>query len=755
MSATLFEEARAAIQRGERIHARKLLRSLLMTDPRNEQAWLLMARVVDSQEQVVDCLERALKINPQNLATARALEALRHPHPVHVQAPAAPLPPVETVQTLADNQKLVEQQAVMRRAEQPTRTAMSADIAHLPDRSTTAPQAAARAKPVERRAKLQPKQEAKIRPPRRYVNWSLMIGAVLVFIVAFLSVLGPKLATGDPLKENVIIKVGDTWVKPPFTPLEVPGFPLGSDQFGRDLFSRVLYAVQPTMIMVTIVSLVRLFLGTVIGLGAGWSTRRIGRVLDTLISMALSVPVFMIALGAIAMLGAVGGNLLALAAALKAPQSLLEILKDTSGSTFDQILPFVVGLSINGWGETARIVREQTQAVRGQLYVEAAHALGASSGRILKQHVLRQIMSMVWMLFAFEISSTLMVTAGLGFLGYYIGGDVWIEVADFVSRRVSGTPELGQMLATSWASLTEPWPMVMTGSVIFLAVLGFNLLGEGLRVRLNPENINRNSLFARAKRAYSAWTEEYITYPLSNWLHSHWRLAALAGAFLVAVLIGGLWLRVNLFAPEGADGQVLAVPGGHLWSGERGDPYGTRHTAEAGPQEPSILWQYQDEVGLSDSLAISKDGIVYLGSEQKKLLALNPDGSILWEASLSDAPLGALALGVDGAIYVTDVAGGLTAFNEQGEQLWHYTPSERGKPVHGAITGEDGVIYYLLEDPQRGDTLVALNEDSSLYWSIATGAKVADRALRLSPDGEEIYVKNKAFSTETGELLTR
>ncbi|OGO40987.1 MAG: hypothetical protein A2W36_03240 [Chloroflexi bacterium RBG_16_58_14] len=535
----------------------------------------------------------------------------------------------------------------------------------------------------------------------------------------------------------------------------MPGFPLGSDQFGRNLYSRILYAIQPTMVMVIIVALMRQFLGTVIGLGAGWSRGRTGRLLDTLISGALSVPVFMIALGAIAMLGASGGNLLLLAQALKAPESLLAVFKATSNSTIDQILPFVLGLSINGWGETARIVREQTQMVRGQLYIEAAHAMGASSGSILKQHVLRQIMSMVWMLFAFEISSTLMVTAGLGFLGYYIGGDVWIEVADFVSRRVSGTPELGQMLATSWTTLTEPWPMVLIGTVIFLAVLGFNLLGEGLRVRLNPENINRNSLFARMKRAVSSWTEEYITYPTSNWLRQHAATAILAGVLLVVLVTGGIWLKSILFAPEDRTGQVAEVPGGQLWSGERGNPYGTRSSPEAGPQAPTIVWQFQEAGGLANGLAISKEGTIYLGSLQKKLMALNPDGTISWEAGLDEVPMSAPAVGVDGTIYVTDNSGGLTAFNPQGEQLWYYPPNEQGKPAHGAITAEDGSIYYLLEDAQRGDTLVALAADGSLRWSTATGTKAADTALRLSSDGKEIYVKNQALSAENGELLER
>ena len=103
---------------------------------------------------------------------------------------------------------------------------------------------------------------------------------------------------------------------------------------------------------------------------------------------------------------------------------------------------------------------------------------------------------MLWMLFAFVISRTLITTAGLGFLGYYIGGDVWVDVDDFVAVRLSGMPELGLMLASAWSEqqvLTEPWGMIIAGSVVVFAVLGFNLLGEGLRLRLSVNQAQRRS----------------------------------------------------------------------------------------------------------------------------------------------------------------------------------------------------------------------------------------------------------------------
>jgi ABC-type dipeptide/oligopeptide/nickel transport system permease subunit len=156
----------------------------------------------------------------------------------------------------------------------------------------------------------------------------LIIGSLLVLFVILIGIIGPQIAPLDPMEEHAIIKVGDEWHVPPLDAFKVMGYTLGTDEFGRDMLSRILHAVRPTLIMVIIVASVRLVLGTLIGLGAGWSEGRIGRFLDMLITAALSVPILMVALGAIAMLGAEIG-----------------------------LLAFIVGLSINGWGETARFVR--------------------------------------------------------------------------------------------------------------------------------------------------------------------------------------------------------------------------------------------------------------------------------------------------------------------------------------------------------------------------------------------------------------
>lgn len=689
MSVDRFSEAQVALQRGDKTRARQLLSQALLADRNNEQAWLMMARLADTEKQVIECLEWALKVNPHNASTQRAVNNLKRRSSPQVR-PAAVL---EQARSTAPSALAVKKP-----------TAVS-------DRKTPVGVQLPR---VKRRS---------IPASLRRTNWSLVIGSVIVLLIVLVGIFGRVLAPKDPMEENAILQVGDDWHIPPFNAFEVPGYLLGTDEFGRDLFSRILYAVRPTLFMVAIVAVVRLFLGTLIGLGAGWSNGRFGRIMDALISAALSVPILMVALGAIAMLGAEIG-----------------------------LLAFIVGLSLNGWGETARFVREQTRLVKGQLYIESAQALGASNFQMLFNHILRQIMPMIWMLFAFEISGTLMVTAGLGFLGYYIGGDVWIEVDDFVSRRTSGEPELGQMLATSWVNLLQPWPLVLTGSVVFMTVLGFNLLGDGLRARLNPEYINRNSLLSRFNYRFKLWFEQSIGYPAANWLKGSRLRPALVIVALI-VLVGSIYLYqtriVSLLNPSTT---TLGVPGEHIWASEMIDPYGTGWLNAEGPLNPQKLWAVNYPAGLSGNPVISADGTIYMAGLDAYLLALNPDGSMLWEVSLPEVPLGPLAIGPNGDIYVPNTKGGLSAYDPNGYHLWTYETDAFGKPIHGAIVTPDGTIFYLLEDP-RGDTLFALQPDGNLAWSAIPGTRQAGFALRLSPDEKQIYVKNVAVNVADGSMV--
>jgi ABC-type dipeptide/oligopeptide/nickel transport system permease subunit len=242
-------------------------------------------------------------------------------------------------------------------------------------------------------------------------NVPLTVGAILCALGLAAAVFGPLVAPRDPLEFNYVAFSGDTPISPPFPPFTAAEFPLGSDAFGRDILSQLLWAVRPTLALAGLVAAVRLSLGALAGLVAGWRTDGPGRLANGAISAALSLPTLLVSLAAIA---ALGGRLGAGA--------------------------FIIGLCLTGWAETARLFREETRIVRTQIYVEAARASGLSEWQIALRHGLRQLTPLAWQTFTFEISGTLLAIAALGFLGYYVGGVNWIMVGDFTARRISGWP---------------------------------------------------------------------------------------------------------------------------------------------------------------------------------------------------------------------------------------------------------------------------------------------------------------------------
>ncbi len=556
----------------------------------------------------------------------------------------------------------------------------------------------------------------------RRVNWPLVGGTLAILIVLTLAILGPKIAPSDPMQESTITRSGDKWETPPF-PILTPGYPLGSDYIGRDLLSRLLWAIQPTMNMVIIVAAVRLVLGTVIGLIAGWSRRWPGQVLDTAIAAALAVPVLMVALGGIAAVGVEYG-----------------------------ILAFIIGLSITGWVETARIVRDQTQTIRRQVYIEAAEAMGASTFELLSRHVLRQIMPMIWMLLAFEISGVLLLTASLGFLGYYIGGDVWTSsISDSVARAISGAPELGQMLATTGGQIYEPWGMIALGGVVFLAVLGFNLLGEGLRQRLSLFSVGRRSKISEVFQSISVWIAQTITWPLGNLHRAITRSKAFRPVMLgisTLAVIGGVWWLVIANRPANFMQSALAFEGQNMWASARHDPYGTRWSEAVGPQEPTIAWTFEDPDGFSGGPAIASDGTVFAASNGGILYALRPDGSVRWQIALPAPAVGAPGLGINGEVYVADSQGGLSAFSAEWDSLWYFLPDNAKKTTAGPVVAPDGTIYYVL-----GANVQAISPDGEGLWNVqALQAGSSNSPLKIDPGGKFLFLDDIALNADDGSF---
>ena len=552
------------------------------------------------------------------------------------------------------------------------------------------------------------------------MNWPLFFGGLIMLLMIFLAVKGPVLALQDPMKENYALRVNGQISRPPYAPFTIPGYPLGTDNFGRDLLSRILWGVRPTIIMVVTVALVRLVLGNLIGLLAGWSNGRTGKLLEGVIAAALSIPVLIVALMGITAVGIRRG-----------------------------LIAFIIGLALTGWADTARFISTRTKIIRHQSYIEAARGLGSSDFRLLAQHVWQQLTPLLGMLFAFEISSTLFVVAELGFLGYFIGGGTWIEISDFVVTNTQGLPELGQLLSSALVTLVRPTVLLVVGTVIFFGILGFNLLGEGLRIRSYRQTAGGSRLKRLVgERIGARWEERY---PLSatEWMEGH---ASAVGAVLAILLVSAGWVIWQNSRPVRAtvqDVPALVVPGGQLWAAEKHDAQSTYWTPASGPESNDVAWRYQAPGGFSGGPVVLADGTIIVSTQDQQLLALNPSGEVLWQVSLPALPVQSPALGPSGEIYVSSKDGSLLAYSKDGESLWQFTSEIQREATSGPIVDSDGNIFYTLVD-----TIQAVTPEGKSRWAAYASDVYVEQPPVLSAGESYIFLLDKALAAENGIPLS-
>jgi len=257
------------------------------------------------------------------------------------------------------------------------------------------------------------------------------VGLVIVAACAVLAIAGPSLAPHDPLE------VTTERLRRP----GAAGHLLGTDGLGRDLLSRVLHGARLSLGSAALAAALVSLVGMVVGTVAGFIGGVVDKVLMRLVDVVLAVP----------------GLVLALAVAGLFDPSLLAIM---------------LALVTVWWAGYARIVRGLVLSIREQPFVEAARSVGAGEWRVVVRHVLPGVVSTVVVLATLEIGQLLLVISGLSFLG--LGSP-------------PPTPEWGAMLNDGRVYfLSDPHVVLVPGMAISLAVLGFNLLGDGIRDVLDP-----------------------------------------------------------------------------------------------------------------------------------------------------------------------------------------------------------------------------------------------------------------------------
>ena len=262
-------------------------------------------------------------------------------------------------------------------------------------------------------------------------NPTAMIGLGALVLLTFVAIAAPWLAPYDPIRQDPML-----FLKPPSAEHW-----LGTDQFGRDIFSRILYGARISLriglVSVGIAIALGGFLGLVSGFYGGWLDQVISRFVDLL----LAFPGILLALVIVSVIG----------------PSLTNVM---------------IAVGISATPTYARVVRGSVLAARENVYVEAAHALGAGDRRVLARHVLPNVLAPVIVLATLGVAGAILTGAALSFLGL---------------GAAPPTPEWGAMLSEGRNYMRLAWWIsTFPGLAIMIAVLATNLFGDGLRDALDP-----------------------------------------------------------------------------------------------------------------------------------------------------------------------------------------------------------------------------------------------------------------------------
>lgn len=266
----------------------------------------------------------------------------------------------------------------------------------------------------------------------RMLRNPLSLGGLWVIgILVVVALAAPLLAPYDPLRTDTLSR------------LQPPGADhlFGTDQLGRDILSRIIHGSRISLRIAILAAAVALSIGAPLGIVSGYFRGRVDDILMRVTDMFISFPSLILAM--------------AIAAALK--------------PTLENV---VLAIALSAWPAYARLARSMTLAIREENYIEAARAVGAGNARVLFRHVLPGVVSPVTIQVSLDMGGILLTAAGLGFIGF---------------GAQPPTPEWGLMISEGRNYIpAQWWVSTFPGLAISLVVLGFNLLGDGIRDALDP-----------------------------------------------------------------------------------------------------------------------------------------------------------------------------------------------------------------------------------------------------------------------------
>lgn len=270
-----------------------------------------------------------------------------------------------------------------------------------------------------------------LREPR-----ALISGLFIVFLIGC-ALFAPLLAPHDPLEQDLMLEK----IPPVWQDGSDPGYLLGTDGLGRDVLSRLIYAARVSMIVAFAAGILACLLGTVLGLIAGFYGRWVDTLVSRLVDIWMSFPPVLLSILLVAVLG--------------------------SG-----LHSVIVAIVVIDWTRFCRVVRTETLQQTKLEYVDSAVTLGMPRARILFREILPNVLPVILVLLSLEMGIAVIVEAILSFVGLSVSTD---------------SPTWGGMIAEGRQVIYQAWwVLVLPLAALFLTVLAFNQLGDGLRNALDP-----------------------------------------------------------------------------------------------------------------------------------------------------------------------------------------------------------------------------------------------------------------------------
>lgn len=268
-----------------------------------------------------------------------------------------------------------------------------------------------------------------------YKDKKAVTGVIIISLFVLIAIFAPLITPHDPYAvdmEKMLLKPSSQ-------------FWLGTDFLGRDILSRIIYGTRISLVIGFVPTIVSMTIGTFLGMIAGYYGGKTDYLIMRLADICMSFPSLLLAMVVMYTLGA----------------SLFNIF---------------IALSVVSWAGTARVVRAQTLSIKEKEFVEAARSIGVSKFTIMWRHIFPNCLSSLIVLFTLRVPGAIMSEAGLSFLG--VGAQ-------------PPTPSWGLMISRGKEFLfSSPWVAITPGVAIFIIVIAFNFLGDGLRDALDPYTKN-------------------------------------------------------------------------------------------------------------------------------------------------------------------------------------------------------------------------------------------------------------------------